>query len=435
MQLFADMAREKRQLIWLYIITLPTLICFFLTNSINWCPDTPGYFEAWDNLKSGQIDVVRTPLCPVLWGVVSDLVPEAHVSKVIVLFREVIFLVTVFFFYKSMLMIFGKPCRRTFWFSLFYAVFPAFLTYHSLMLTEALAIFLTVFMLYAMLTLYYKGATTKRCALYGTILFLMFMLRPAFLYIIPGILLFAYALYKRGNGKYLTQIFAATFLPIILLVGYCFIVKAECGKFTPSIIGTQNQFCTLRYERAFSPEDMPNEETAHLLTESYRLEDEHIETDRSALMWDFSKKVRQKFGREAIAEAVDNYIHRSPGGYIRMLLEHTLTFSNSSVIHRTFTPPNPLGFVALLFDVTFTALYLPLIVCLIVIILYYHRMHHLPYLASTLYLLVITHMASLIVGSPDDFSRLFAPGLIVLLTLFAIATKYISINLPFTNKR
>ena len=56
-----------------YIIIIATILCVYLiiSDGVLIDFDTVSYVRAWDNLKSGEIDIWRTPSYPIILGILK----------------------------------------------------------------------------------------------------------------------------------------------------------------------------------------------------------------------------------------------------------------------------------------------------------------------------------------------------------------------------
>ena len=126
-------------LLSIFLITIYGVVVYY---------DTTSYIDAWTSLQHGHLDSLRTPVYPVFLHALSIIFGQQHYLFIAICVQHLIFLVSLFFFYKLLTYFCGSK-RMLFWLSLIYGCFPAISSWNNCILTESLAISGTVFLLYS----------------------------------------------------------------------------------------------------------------------------------------------------------------------------------------------------------------------------------------------------------------------------------------------
>ena len=205
--------------------------------------DTYSYFSAWDTLKSGDIDLLRTPLYPAFIGIIRDVFPVRY-ALVIAFLQYTLFVVSIHFFYRTALRFLNE--KAAFWVAAFYAVYPTFNSWSNLLLTESLNLSLSVIFFYYALRVIMDNRIIDTLP-FTLFLFLMLALRPsnvAFLPITTLILfLMLFSLQKKKVGA--TGL-AGVLLCTVGVILYSSQVQRKTGVFTPSSVSVLNSYTLAR---------------------------------------------------------------------------------------------------------------------------------------------------------------------------------------------
>ncbi len=126
--------------------------------------------------------------------------------------------------------------------TLYYACFPVFLSCNMSILTESLSVSGTIFFVWLVVEYVYRPGFVK-ATLIGAMAFLLIMLRPAFLLVLPILCVFwvGRAIMRRETrAKEISGLVATTF-SLFLLLGYCQLSKQQFGVFGLSTVSHINQ--------------------------------------------------------------------------------------------------------------------------------------------------------------------------------------------------
>lgn len=209
--------------------------------------DSVSYIAAsqtvFDRLFQGIPDRDRTPFYPMVLALARFLFGAERQFAAVVLFQRAISLLSVYFFYRTARLLL-KSLRLAFLASLYYACFPAVLSYNAAVLTESLAVSGTVLLLYCLISPLDSPGGYGRTSVAGLSVFFLIMLRPAFFYLLPILLLFfgLRLVLKRKTRLRDALGLTATCLSMLLVLGYCQIFKRHYDIFHVSVIPYLNQF-------------------------------------------------------------------------------------------------------------------------------------------------------------------------------------------------
>lgn len=224
-----------KSLLWLYAISLIIFLRYYILYwGYNVRYDTWSYLKAYDTILREGIDVFRTPLYPLFLGVIHDLCGEAY-PMVVPVVQYAVMLVALYYFYKLAKALINNGVI-VFIVSMIYVAYPYGAKWCVLLLTESLAVSGATILLYILYRIYSDTKPSKKLYyLLGATLFLLFMLRPQFVYALPPLAIFALAIFikKRNN---LWRYALSVLIPCVALLAYCCGVYAKYGIFAPSSV-------------------------------------------------------------------------------------------------------------------------------------------------------------------------------------------------------
>ncbi len=234
----------------IYIIlaacALLNFIVLILNGGANIYYDSPSYINAWENYSHFDIDVARTPGYPVFIGLCKVIFGEALAMNAIVVVQIIVYLISVWYFYKSSLLL-STPKTIALCVTFIYAFLPESFDSNTCIMTESLGMSGIVFLTYFTLkTVICQSA--KYQALMCITLFLLLFYRPAFLFLIP-IYLVGWAIFfftRKNRRKLYGAGLAAVTLITLSVVGYACAFKAKYEVFNISYISIINNYYVCR---------------------------------------------------------------------------------------------------------------------------------------------------------------------------------------------
>lgn len=191
--------------------------------------DSQSYFDAWNTIKSGRIDIFRTPVYPILVGALTDLAGR-HVGSIIVgVIQWIIFYFSIQRFRYISQSFIGKSAIvlvATF----LYAFWLTSLDYNNMIKTEPLANSGLVFLIFNIVR-FWENPTYKRIMQITLWLIFVVFLRPALVYMLPLTAVYWSIMFfrKRSLRRYVAGCFAGVGLCGLLLLGYVSLMKATYG--------------------------------------------------------------------------------------------------------------------------------------------------------------------------------------------------------------
>ncbi|MDR1958037.1 MAG: hypothetical protein LBQ54_03170 [Planctomycetaceae bacterium] len=207
--------------------------------------DSASYLEVSQKIPailSGDVDIERTPVYPAFLALHRLLFGEQYYLYWVFHSQQLIILIAIIVFYhltgsllkNKILAAFATFC---------FAVHPHLIIYNISILTESLSISCLIFFVY-LLVIYYRKPTFLKAFLSGFGVFLLIMLRPAFLILLPIFILFwtCRLLFVHETRKKDVVGLITIFVAFGLVLGYCYQVDKKCGIFNLTIASAFNQF-------------------------------------------------------------------------------------------------------------------------------------------------------------------------------------------------
>ncbi len=232
----------KYKLFLIYSLSLLFNGWFFGT--VLMAPDSYSYISAIDTLLNGEPDVLRTPVYPLLLGMMRMIFPVSFVN-IAVIFQYAVFFLSIFYFHKICVFFFRSPVF-SFFTTLLYACHPYVALWSSYILTESLASSGLVFWLWFLIDYYQKR---KYGALSGSLVvtFLLIFHRPSFLYLIPFLLIFwGYQMYKEKCSVRSWTGLLGTVLCVLCMAVYSSWFSGVYGVRMMSEVSVINEYNILR---------------------------------------------------------------------------------------------------------------------------------------------------------------------------------------------
>ncbi|MDR1384362.1 MAG: hypothetical protein LBJ67_11060 [Planctomycetaceae bacterium] len=223
-------------------------------------PDVPSYLKD-ANLKellfSGEVNIERTPAYLIFTGLHRQLFGEDAMFGWIVFSQRMLSLISVFFFYRiGEYFLKSRICVVLA--TLLYVVAVSALLFNNWILTESLAVSFAVCWFFCLMA-YVQKPTRLKAFLSGLGVFLLIMLRPAFM----GLLLLIFVfwgmrlLFQREHFKKDLIGLLYAVLSLVLIFGYCHQFYKKTGIFSVTVLGVSNQFICMIQSELFQKDDSP----------------------------------------------------------------------------------------------------------------------------------------------------------------------------------
>lgn len=216
--------------------------------------DTKTYINAWDLLKAGDIDTLRTPLYPIFIGLLRDIFGYNVGMHMVIALQWLIFGIATVYLWKS-LKICGLGRVPAFVLLLFsFTLNISCAEWNNSILTESLSISLGAFLIYFALKAWLDRSLPHILALVLTG-FLLVALRPGNIYVVPiiGLMLIMSAIYRKSKNWWI-GLGALAGCCIAILI-YCNEINKQIGVFTPSRVSIVNSYACARGGGLINPEN------------------------------------------------------------------------------------------------------------------------------------------------------------------------------------
>lgn len=385
--------------------------------------DTKSYFDAYNIIKNGNIDDLRTPVYPIFIGIIHDIIGASYCNKAIMLIQMIIFIVSVHYFHKIALLL--KDYKISYWLTFAYGVIPIVNLWSTVILTESLAISGSVFYLYY--TIYTLKEDNNKAAWLSTFwMLILILLKPALTYILL-VSFFVFIISYKNKVPYKNTILKGIIGCIIVsfvFCGYCIEMKRLYGTFTPSGVSIINKY-------------MIKKELGIIDIKSIEKRDKEIAYDIKNIEKsmsgddDFSKAlfILNKYGCKRMNEIIksedESFISSLKGLDKRIFLSSKNSYNVVGIppiISINFINPN-MGTFFLLLIITF-----------FIIILYTYKTKRTPNIITLFFLFASGNITVSIIGAPEDYGRLFLPSYPAVLLLTGILIQMIKDRSFLKNK-
>lgn len=362
-------------------MSVELLLQFFVLGADGTWADTKTYVDAWTNsLSHLKIDIVRTPVYPLLLGFFGSVFGKGGMFYAIAIFQSLISVLCIPYLYKICLEIF-KSRYASFLLTLFYALWPFLaMMWNHMILTESLATSFSILLIYNLLFVYKSGRL--RYAVFSIILlFILIFLRPIFVYMLPVLFVSALLLWLSRNRRKLAFIIAiGTLVNSLLLVGYMHEFEKEYGFFAVSDVSVWNKDAIICYNGL--------------------LPKKHFATD-------YSKNNMAKINAD-----INAFIENHKLQYISAIGKNFKRCCSESFFTDIYTSTAPfkvlIGQGWIVFDI---------LLYLIFILLLTYRHRKLPWIEFVLLMLGASNLIIVVVGAQGDYSRLLLPSKFIYLIM------------------
>lgn len=397
------MVRNRRHL-WIIIgLSLCASLLLYTLSNHYFLDDGPSYRHAKNFIDNASPDTGRTPVYPLLIAFIRLFCTDPYLTHVLVFFQIAVFLLSIPFFDRIALDL-TRSEKISFYITLLYACCPHIIYWNRCTLTESLAITGIVFFVYNMA----RYSLTKRTLYmlsFHIILFLLIMLRPVFLYLLPVIMLFwIYNLiFLKRTSDFLKGIFLMS-LTGLLLFFYAQNIQKKTGVFSLTFVSTVNKYEFFKQNGLLDHIEpslpisfdiiafrkVPVVEEFNILVNKYGYQ----EIERF-LQFEIKKNYRKYFSKVLLnVQQNGKKLVFIPGGFQE--------YDNSTIgeiILKAIVSVN----------LFFMQLYLFLFIYILAFMILFRKHKKKLMLPIFLWVIVCAHMATIFFGSYGQYSRLTAP--------------------------
>lgn len=203
--------------------------------------------DSYSYFRSDYDKSYRTPVYPYLIKAVRVISGNERCYYNVVIIQEVIYFVSIIFFYLAIKKITKKRAIIVAA-SLLYGCMPSLFCWSQSVLTESLTISVTTVIAYLTIS-YFVKPNAIYAILIAALSYFVIMLKPAMIFLLPIFLVF-WVIKLFANKEKKERIrhglgLASCLLAIALLVGYCFSIKERFGFFGVSWVSNHNKMWLL----------------------------------------------------------------------------------------------------------------------------------------------------------------------------------------------
>ncbi|MDP4273441.1 MAG: glycosyltransferase family 39 protein [Bacteroidota bacterium] len=405
----------SNDLFWLLLTCGIFRYIFYLFFSVTHdYPDSQTYLGYNANILLGQVEDYRTPVYPYFIRLIK-LFGTTNLLQNVVLAQSIISFLTIIVFYKTLKNILKKRAVILIA-ALIYGILPSTLNFDKCILTESFSISALVVFLYFVVS-YLKQPAIYKAVLFTFYIFFLIMLRPAFIFLLPVIILFwiIRMMIRKTEWKMSLSGLAASAVCILLIIGYSHL-NYTCNEVNNiSVVSTVNQLDILIDYNIYT--DKSDTELSDYITTNIHKENRE----------DLSDSIFTLFDPGRIAKYNKNCtLHHFPV-YLQKSLEKILKTgtSSTSVIYAEFrkgVSGRWIEVISNILSLKFWFLYLLLVFDFIYIIYLWIKSKEIPWLKICIWTIITAQFMTALLGAPNESERLFVsalPYLIVLLSGYA----------------
>jgi hypothetical protein len=387
------------------VILLTELACFGPTFFF----DTKDYFNAWNNISQGSIDLLRTPSYPIIVGLVSTICGN-HAGYVIVLIQIATCLISIkYFWFLSYKLSSNK--KISFASTILYALLPGICDYSLVLMTESFAISGVIFLIASLVKIYDSFKYRYSIAIVFLTLFLIF-LRPALLYILVLMPIVGVIWLLKKREPQFVALLTATILSCILLYGYCRAYENKTGVFMISSVSLINDEMLIHmedFDKLLSFDKEP----------SIKILNKYAKVNSFEFKWDWIQDLQHSFSIKDHAKFVCD--SKSQIGF-KWYTHAIIRFYDSmgspmlkSYIDNQFLNCYLPWYIPIRMNVAYDILliYIVLNFCLFL------RHKSFSWINVTLVLACLGNIGVMVIGSYADWDRLFVPSIPITLLIGA----------------
>jgi len=413
---YANSVELKHKLIPIYSTSTLIFLFIFIFGPSPTAGDTITNFSAGSLIADWKLDALRTPLYPIILNLFKWLFHINFAVKLATIaLQYIIFCISIFCFYRICEYLI-KSKSVALLIVITYSCHPAILVWQKIIMTESFALSGVVFFLYFII----QFLRTKKAVysfMINLFLFLLVMLRPAFVYLIPIVLIFwLYFIFNRKKNGWFGL--GLNSFVIIIIIGYCFNFKNQYGVFSMSSVSDINQYMMLRDAGLIETGNIQNIYLKKNVTGFIQKKKTNSDYfDEYVFLYSkYGYLNCNKFVRESIIANLYNY----------------LTYTEFRFINQSFA-----SFVGFWSDFNYNKYnHLIKFVCCPFVILYLFLIFY-PFVfikkrtlyktSILIYTITISSIFVIITGAPNSWGRLIVPTIPILLIMFGQSLDLISI--------
>ncbi len=317
--------RVSTDLYWILTICAVCRIIYYSALQKRVDDDSPSYLNYAGNMLNGRIDVFRTPVYPYFIKIARIFGEKNLVDNIIILQCVISFLAVGCFF--GVVKYLFKSRKATVLSTLFFGLALPVINFDKVIRTESLSISLMVFFL-ALIAGYMRRPGAYRAFYISISVFILVMLRPSFVVLLPGILLFWIGRYRFNKNEKWPCISGLLMLGVVvlLLIGYSSMNNRQNGYYGLSTVNNINQLDIVIDAGIY---DAGNDSELVGFIKS-----QLVVPEQGGKHWQLLWRVDNKYNANRISAFIASCIKAEPVKYIKNILRSELYLEHQNVFTR-----------------------------------------------------------------------------------------------------
>lgn len=378
--------------------------------------DSSTYFQGLHTLQNGNIDILRTPVYPIILGICMKLFGHSYLYAVICL-QHLTFLISVICIRDISVHLFNNPVIIH-GITLIYGVFPFLISWNNFVLTESFAVSFSVFLFYFAFRLFRRPDWKDLLAFSLCFIFIL-LLRPAFVYL-PPIFAVAFA-FLAFTKKIKSALYGlvGSLVAVICLLAYMSFFHQEYGVFASSDVSLINQYHIARENNLLTPESFENDELKKTFSDFIV---QNGDSPSFSDIWDEANYLCNNFPLTDIKQGVQGIFKQFPSLFLSTTLKRTRQALKTPIlVSQTSRIGGIFGF-----SISTLVVFL---VLMTVILLFWVKCHRVvPWAFCTVLLISASALFVAFVGAQGDWGRLVVPSMPFILLLLGQFCQLINVK-------
>lgn len=379
--------------------------------------DTPFYYDSYNTIISGRPDIARTPIYPLVIGLPRSLF-GATVSVVMVyLFQGILFVCSIRWI-GGVLENITSHKVISYWFTAVYALYPGIVSMCGIMMTESMTVSLVSAVLYLTSEAYYKKSG-KMALFSGFTSILLWLLRPS-LIVVPialALMWLSMAVFEgRSSRKVVLCGVSAAIISLACAASYAAIFNHYYHKVTLSQIPTMNNYMTLRQAKAIDTDRIEHSQLKASLDSVLK-----AEGDDSVICgqwWNDAYYISTEYGMMEFDKFVSDQMKAHTGELLTYIYRERIEgLLNSNCVYTGGAIPGVLKSLTRLVRVNNGTAFLIYVIAIAILLYTDIRSKHISYFMWMLSALFAANYLIVLIGAPNDFTRLLAQNYPVLIAI------------------
>lgn len=425
MMKFGNLTHEKlivsfRQLKNIYLLSALELIVIVVWSVCSgaglWHPDSYSYYDAFDVLATGRPDACRTPLYPMIVGILRTVFGMRISLALVYIFQSVLFLLSIGWVGK-MLEDISQNQKIAFWFTAIYGLYPGALAFCGRIMTESITVSLISALLYLVAEAYYRRSA-KKAILSGAVCVLLLMLRPS-LMSIPVILsvMWLCILFRKGDmRKIAIRGFSASMVSFVALGLYSIAFKMEYQIPGVSGISVWNNYVLVRQAHVYDPSAIESAEMRADVDSLIKIDGVNCENMQT--LWLEREFLENKYGMVEFDKFVGGQIKANPLKICKFICIGRLDkLIDSNCVDTGDDLPAPLRVVMRIVNISNGTALLIFLVGLTLLTASDIRRKKVSYYLWLIFVMFAANYFTVWVGAPNEYKRLLAQNYPVLIAV------------------